>query len=119
MSRRIFHEIPSAFGGGAAASFGRLKPPTPKPKPSYVPVCCVACVACGALDRCVRYLSLGQVECDGDLVSAKPGQVIVRREVLLQFADLLLGERRSLLARFLTSCRGRCVVARRLLMLMS
>ena len=54
-------------------------------------------------------LSLCQVQRNSNFVSAKSGQVIMRHEVLLQFTDLLFGERRSLFARFCR--RRRCLQA--------
>ena len=44
-------------------------------------------------------LSFGEVERDGDLVSPQSGQVVVVVELVLELPDLLLGERRPLLAR--------------------
>jgi len=61
---------------------------------------CAICINCSlAYAGYVQlYLSLGQVQCDCDLVSAKSGQVVVSDEILLQLADLLLRERRSFFA---------------------
>lgn len=42
------------------------------------------------------YLSLCEVQVDGDLVAAEPGQVVVVGELGLQLPQLLLGERRAL-----------------------
>lgn len=50
-------------------------------------------VACGAE---VQYLSLCEVQVDGDLVAAEPGQVVVVGELGFQLPQLLLGERRAL-----------------------
>jgi len=53
-------------------------------------------------------LSLGEIEGDGDLVAAESGEIVVRHEVSFQLADLLLRERRSLLARLRRRRRRRC-----------
>lgn len=42
------------------------------------------------------YLPLGQVQVDGDLVAAEPGQVVVVGELGLQLPQLLFGEGRAL-----------------------
>lgn len=42
------------------------------------------------------YLSLCEVQIDGDLVAAEPGQVVVVGELSLQLSQLLLGERCAL-----------------------
>lgn len=42
------------------------------------------------------YLSLCEVQVDGDLVAAEPGQVVVVGELSFQFSQLLLGERCAL-----------------------
>ena len=42
------------------------------------------------------YLSLRQVQVDGDLVAAEAGQIVVVGELGLQLPQLLLGERRAL-----------------------
>lgn len=44
------------------------------------------------------YLSLGEVQVDGDLIAAEAGQVVVVGELGLQLPQLLLGERRALFA---------------------
>lgn len=44
------------------------------------------------------YLSLGEVQVDGNLVTTKAGQVVVVGELGLQLPQLLLGERRALFA---------------------
>lgn len=42
------------------------------------------------------YLSLCEVQVDGDLVAAQPGQVVMVGEFGFQLSQLLLGERRAL-----------------------
>lgn len=44
------------------------------------------------------HLPLGEVQVYSDLVSPQPGQVVVVSELRLQLPQLLLGERRPLLA---------------------
>lgn len=48
----------------------------------------------------VLYLPLSEVQVDGDLVAAKPGQVVVVRKLRLQLPQLLLGEGCALFAGF-------------------
>lgn len=45
----------------------------------------------------VTYLSLRQVEVDGYFVASQPRQIVVVRELRLQFPNLFLGEGRALL----------------------
>lgn len=45
--------------------------------------------------RCL-YLSLCEVQVDGYLVAAEPGQVVMMGELCLQLLQLVLGERRAL-----------------------
>lgn len=46
----------------------------------------------------ITNLSLSEAERDSDLVAAQAREVVGARELLLQAADLRLGERRALLA---------------------